>query len=122
MNENEINAVLAKEMIATWQRWEDCGDGDNALSDITGQAMELIRECPPHLCPDGLKSSETTLRVIVPLELLKRVLDQAEDDSLGLQVQMACNSEDNAASRKEREGIHELRRIAGIVEAEQTTP
>lgn len=35
--------ILAKEMVATFQRWIDLGDGDSALAAIDKKAMEIIR-------------------------------------------------------------------------------
>lgn len=43
MNEKRKNEILAKEMIATFQRWIDKGDGDDALGAISKEALELIR-------------------------------------------------------------------------------
>lgn len=51
MNEKRQNAILAKEMIATFQRWVDEGDGDEALAGISKKAMELIR---PHIKKKGV--------------------------------------------------------------------
>jgi Lar family restriction alleviation protein len=52
--------------------------------------------------------------VAVPLDLLRRVLEQAESDNHSVEYERACNASDRAEFAKERDGVYELRRIAGI--------
>ena len=61
-------------------------------------------------------SEEPKEMVSVPLELLRRVLEQADSDNHEVEGERACTEQDHAEYRKERAAIDELRRIAGITE------
>jgi len=52
--------------------------------------------------------------VAVPIELLRQVLETAEDNSLRVEGEFASSDAEHAAHRLERSLIDELRQVAGI--------
>ena len=52
--------------------------------------------------------------VTVPFDLLKEVLDKAENDNLCVEHETACTPQHHDEHDREREKIDELRKAAGI--------